>query len=177
MEYLDGITLDVVLKNSRGSTFCPFNNMEGNEKKSYILVEISCNHNIEELVERLFDKFEEVGVYEDMVQAESEEQYNKIWHLRDGVAESVVHIGSNCAYDISCDPAHFGMITEIMRERCKDIAVTTSCGHIGDGNLHLMFAAYNEECVTRMEKEHERYLYEWVESVGGSISAEHGIGL
>lgn len=100
-----------------------------------------------------------------------------IWHLRDGVAESVVHIGSNCAYDISCDPAHFGTITEIMRERCKDIAVTTSCGHIGDGNLHLMFGAFNEECVTRMEKEHERYLYEWVESVGGSISAEHGIGL
>lgn len=34
-----------------------------------------------------------------------------LWHLRDGVAESVVNLGSNVAYDISCDPKYFGEIT------------------------------------------------------------------
>jgi len=86
-------------------------------------------------------------------------------------------MGSNVAYDISCDPKYFGYISEIMRERVKDIAITSSCGHIGDGNLHLMFAAFNQECVIRLEDEHEKFLYNWVNSVGGSISAEHGIGL
>lgn len=28
-----------------------------------------------------------------------------------------------------------------------------------------------------MESEHEKFLYEWVNEVNGSISAEHGIGL
>lgn len=67
LEYLDGITLDIVLKNSRGKTYCPFKNMENNEKKAYILIEVSCNHNIEGLIERLFTRFEELGIYEDMV--------------------------------------------------------------------------------------------------------------
>ncbi|EAS06342.2 FAD linked oxidase family protein (macronuclear) [Tetrahymena thermophila SB210] len=177
LEYLDGITLDIVLNNSRGKTYNPFTNMQDNDKKAYILIEISCNYNIEEVVERLFNRLEELGIYEDMVSSQSEEQYKMLWHLRDGVAEAVVHIGSNVAYDISCDPKYFGEITNIMRERCKQIAETTSCGHIGDGNLHLMFAAHNEECVKKMEEEHEKFLYDWVKSVGGSISAEHGIGL
>lgn len=73
MEYLDGITLDIVLKNSRGHTYNPFQNMENNDKKAYILIEVSCNYNIEELIERLFNRFEELGLYEDMVSSQSEE--------------------------------------------------------------------------------------------------------
>lgn len=41
--------------------------MENNDKKAYILIEISCNYNIEEVIERLFNRFEELGLYEDMV--------------------------------------------------------------------------------------------------------------
>ncbi|KAJ2516403.1 D-lactate ferricytochrome c oxidoreductase, partial [Coemansia sp. RSA 1939] len=48
-------------------------------------------------------------------------------------------------------------------------------GHIGDGNLHLNIVTDRfDDRVTRI---FEPYVYEWVASHRGSISAEHGVGL
>ncbi|KAJ1672155.1 D-lactate ferricytochrome c oxidoreductase, partial [Spiromyces aspiralis] len=48
-------------------------------------------------------------------------------------------------------------------------------GHIGDGNLHLNIVANRfDPAITQVL---EPYIYEWVSSHRGSISAEHGLGL
>jgi FAD/FMN-containing dehydrogenase len=48
-------------------------------------------------------------------------------------------------------------------------------GHMGDGNLHLNISTdgYAPSVVEAVEP----YVYEWVQRCGGSISAEHGLGL
>lgn len=49
-------------------------------------------------------------------------------------------------------------------------------GHVGDGNLHLNVSdpsGYSPE----LEQLLEPFVYEWTAQQGGSISAEHGIGL
>lgn len=49
-------------------------------------------------------------------------------------------------------------------------------GHVGDGNLHLNVSSpggYDDALLARLEP----FVYEWTAARGGSISAEHGIGL
>ncbi|OBX36714.1 glycolate oxidase subunit GlcD [Halomonas elongata] len=48
-------------------------------------------------------------------------------------------------------------------------------GHLGDGNLHLMASVGSNDADTRHRV--ESCVYEPLAELGGSISAEHGIGL
>jgi FAD/FMN-containing dehydrogenase len=48
-------------------------------------------------------------------------------------------------------------------------------GHLGDGNLHLVIRAGAPDAAMRSEV--ERRVYGPLERIGGSISAEHGVGL
>lgn len=56
-------------------------------------------------------------------------------------------------------------------------AVVRCCsfGHVGDSNIHLVVTTetYDPSVTTLLEP----FLYNWVSTVRGSISAEHGIGL
>ncbi|KAJ2758647.1 D-lactate ferricytochrome c oxidoreductase, partial [Coemansia nantahalensis] len=56
----------------------------------------------------------------------------------------------------------------------RPVKLVCGYGHIGDGNLHLNIVADSfQDRVTRV---FEPFVYEWVASHHGSISAEHGIG-
>jgi len=48
-------------------------------------------------------------------------------------------------------------------------------GHLGDGNLHLTIAA--RAPLDAVKAEIEELVYDGLKSMGGSFSAEHGIGL
>merc|ERR1711879_366050 len=50
----------------------------------------------------------------------------------------------------------------------------TGYGHVGDGNLHGNVTA--KEYSSEVTKVLEPFIYEWVSDVGGSVSAEHGLG-
>ncbi|EGR29836.1 hypothetical protein IMG5_147650 [Ichthyophthirius multifiliis] len=177
LEYLDQITYDIVLKDSCGRIQDPFQN-NNSFNNHYILVEIQCNHDIQYLSQLFFDSLISQNFnIDNIVMSQNETQYQQLWSIRENVAEAAAHLGTLVAYDISVNPDKFHYISKLMRDRCQNIAITTSCGHIGDGNLHLMFAAFDQKCVEVLEKEHEMFLYNWVKENNGSISAEHGIGL
>jgi len=53
--------------------------------------------------------------------------------------------------------------------------VVFAFGHIADGNLHIIVAPGTRDDSHRVEV--ERVVYEPLSGIGGSISAEHGIGL
>lgn len=57
----------------------------------------------------------------------------------------------------------------------KPVLGVIGYGHMGDGNLHLNIAvrSYSPEVVDAVEP----FVYEQTQNVGGSISAEHGLGL
>lgn len=147
---------------------CPF----------YILIETSgsnSNHDEEKLalfLENALDK----KVVLDGTQASEPSRIKNLWELRENITSALSKDGYGYKYDISLPYESFYSIVNVMRDRLSKLPVVRVCGygHIGDGNLHLNVTSkeYSKEILNTIEP----FVYEWVSKVGGSVSAEHGIG-
>jgi len=62
-----------------------------------------------------------------------------------------------------------------MRKRLGSKAQTIAYGHVGDSNLHLNIVSPKYD--SQVHDLIEPFVYEWTSKQGGSISAEHGLGL
>ena len=70
-----------------------------------------------------------------------------------------------------------GTVVEILRERMSRLwpgRVAMFFGHVGDSNLHFIFALPDDTAATELAV--EEAVYEVVRDYHGSVSAEHGIG-
>eukprot|EP01084_Bolivina_argentea_P270036 459077_1 len=56
-------------------------------------------------------------------------------------------------------------------------ATVLGYGHMADGNIHVNCPGIEENMITTVKEHLEPFVYEWVVKHGGSISAEHGIGM
>lgn len=125
------------------------------------------------------------GFVEDGVLAQDETELSNLWQWRDRIPEAIGKSGPCYKYDISIPLDKLYDIVGDLRNRLISAGVmgnsddnpaisTLGYGHIGDGNLHLNVT------MRRFDKEVEAllepYVYEWIEKVNGSISAEHGLG-
>jgi FAD/FMN-containing dehydrogenase len=105
-----------------------------------------------------------------------------MWKLREGVPEAQRHHGASLKHDISVPVSRIPQLIEQGADLVSRLApegMLVSYGHMGDGNLH--FNVSQREGVPAAEllchaKPLESALFDLVESLGGSISAEHGIG-
>jgi D-2-hydroxyglutarate dehydrogenase len=137
------------------------------------------------------------GIVSDGVLAESVAQGRAIWRAREGVTEALARRGAVYKYDVSVPLARMYELVEAVRQRlgCReggDVRLSASAGgnpsgsdggvrvvgygHVGDGNLHLNVSApgpYDKHLLARLEP----FIFEWVRDAGGSVSAEHGLGL
>ncbi|MEM9523719.1 MAG: FAD-binding oxidoreductase [Pseudomonadota bacterium] len=129
----------------------------------------------------LFETALEAGLVSDGVIARSERQRRDLWALREAIPEANRRIGSICAHDVSVP---LGAISEFIDRAGRAIATfgafRINCfGHVGDGNLHYNVFPIPGE--TRADHDHHgarisRMVHDLVHELGGSISAEHGIG-
>lgn len=62
------------------------------------------------------------------------------------------------------------------RARIDHLGLAVGFGHIGDSNIHIMFSCHKNTDPAEFESLLEPYLYEYMKKIGGSISAEHGLG-
>jgi len=118
------------------------------------------------------------------VLAQSGEQARKLWHLRESISEAQKKEGLSIKHDIALPVA---AIPEFLQraERELNSAFTgtglriVAFGHLGDGNLHYNLSCLkkdaNDDLMAR-EKMANTIVYDLVDSLGGSISAEHGLG-
>ena len=153
----------------------------------YMVIETMGSNNehdsnkIEKFIENLFCK----ELINDGTFAESTDQMSKLWKLREGIGPGIGESGLACyKYDISLPLDKMYDIVDIMKNRFNEKGFKTSgkdkdvdivgYGHLGDGNLHLniMLNKFEDE----YEEIIEPFIYEYCQSVDGSISAEHGIG-
>ncbi len=115
--------------------------------------------------------------------AQHAEQAAALWSLREGISESLAATGLPHKNDIALPIASlegfcaaFGRVFET-RYPGWEICLF---GHIGDGNLHVNImkpdALSNEEFWART-KAADDDMFALVRDFGGSISAEHGVGL
>eukprot|EP00178_Gracilaria_changii_P021906 TRINITY_DN648_c0_g1_i1.p1 TRINITY_DN648_c0_g1~~TRINITY_DN648_c0_g1_i1.p1 ORF type:complete len:509 (+),score=80.13 TRINITY_DN648_c0_g1_i1:8527-10053(+) len=150
---------------------------------SLVLIECAgsnAEHNREKLEAFLEAAFQQ-DLVSDGVIAESETQSNELWELRESLPEAVLKAGSAATlkYDVSVPIAHFHEMIDVAKERVKDLSSVQVCGwgHIGDENLHLNVAVQDSAQKDTAQQRLEPWVYEFVSGVGGSISAEHGLGV
>jgi FAD/FMN-containing dehydrogenase len=118
----------------------------------------------------------------DAVIAASGEQAKRLWRMREDLAEAQKAAGGSIAHDVSVP---LSRIAEFIAKADAAVAaaypeVRLCCfGHLGDGNLHYnplcpagwTYARYAAETANI-----NRMVHDIVADLGGSISAEHGIG-
>jgi N-formylglutamate amidohydrolase len=124
----------------------------------------------------------ELGVASDAVLAQSEAQARALWRIREATAEFPARLWP-INLDVSLPIAQIGAFAErclpALSERWPNHK-TLRFGHLGDGNLHLTTDARSlGEGMTLAEATValEQVIYGLLAEFGGSISAEHGIGL
>jgi FAD/FMN-containing dehydrogenase len=106
-----------------------------------------------------------------------------LWELREGISESLSATGLPHMNDVSLPIAALdAFATDLEKLFVDRYPGWEIClfGHVGDGNLHINVmkpdAMERPEFFTKT-KEADRDLFTIVQRHGGSISAEHGIGL
>ncbi|OMH81992.1 D-lactate dehydrogenase [cytochrome] 2, mitochondrial [Zancudomyces culisetae] len=180
-EFWDARCMDTVL-----TGFNTSNPLSG-DYPFYVLIETSgSNDEHDEAVEKTMEN----GLVQDGTLAQGKTQISKMWSLREGIPTVLAQTGATYKYDISIPINQLYDIvhdTEVRLENAgiykKDAAPSENYpvksvngyGHIGDGNLHLNIVAdkFDDKITDLLEP----FVYEWVENVAGSVSAEHGLGI
>ena len=134
-------------------------------------------------VEALLQAALDQGCIGDAVLAESVAQARALWHVRESVPLAQSQEGPNIKHDIALPVsaiAQFVQRTDAALQRAFPGSRVINFGHLGDGNLHYNLQAApgvsGQTFVERHEDEVNRIVYDAVAALGGSISAEHGIG-
>ena len=148
----------------------------------YVLIEASVDGLNEGLTDAL-SHCAETGLVLDAIVAKNNAEAGKLWHLRHSISEAEKQEGIGFKHDISVS---IGRMEEFLaRGEAKLAELIPEAqlvvfGHVGDGNLH-----YNVH-LPASSADHERpkktkqisiLVYDLVTEMGGSISAEHGVGM
>ncbi|MEA3133485.1 MAG: hypothetical protein QOG17_1331 [Gammaproteobacteria bacterium] len=151
----------------------------------YLLIELTSPNPRQNLAALLTDELQRAateGMVEDALIATSIAQSLAMWKLRESVPEAQRHHGASLKHDISVPVSSVPKLIEdgsALVRRLAPEGDVLGYGHLGDGNLHfnvsLRPGADSAEFLRRGEQL-ERAIFDLVDSLGGSISAEHGIG-
>jgi FAD/FMN-containing dehydrogenase len=136
----------------------------------------------EKLEQFLADQLE-AGRVLDAAIAHTVGQSRNMWRIREGVAEASRAEGPGLSYDVSVAISRIPDFIDKGTRAVIDILPTIRpypLGHIGDGNLHFSFmgpVGMDQQTLTQYKGAITRAVNDLITSMGGSISAEHGIGI
>lgn len=153
------------------------------EQKSpwFVLLETSRDSTNDEF-EALLMSLHEASLITDAVIAKNRAEANNLWHLRHTISESQKKEGASLKHDISVPVGDVGsFIRDAEGAATRELPGTrvVAFGHVGDGNIHFNLSQPKDWTAADFVAEAERLstlVYDVVDSYGGSISAEHGIG-
>ena len=118
------------------------------------------------------------GLILDAVIASSEAQREAIWVRREAAAEITLGAGHTVDFDVALPLDKLEPFLTRMQALLQTLdpgASTNTVGHLGDGNIHL--AVFPTRKDAALDDWLTEAIEEIVREVGGSFSAEHGIGL
>jgi FAD/FMN-containing dehydrogenase len=124
----------------------------------------------------------EASLLRDAVIASSGAQAKRFWKMRDDLAEAQKSAGGTIAHDVSVPVSRIGEFlarADAALEHAYPGIRHCAFGHVGDGNLHYNPVRPLSWDLPRFRAEREninKIVHDIVIEVGGSISAEHGIG-
>ena len=153
------------------------------EHPYYVVTEFDAvDEKTQELALATFEQAVEKGWVSDGVLAQSDAQAAALWRLREGITESLAPhrpYKNDVSVKVSAVPAFLHEMQALLAHEYPHIEVVWF-GHIGDGNLHINVLRPDEldETAFIAQCEHvTKLLAATLKNHGGSISAEHGIGL
>ncbi|RZZ81846.1 FAD-binding oxidoreductase [Pseudoxanthomonas winnipegensis] len=129
-----------------------------------------------------FEACMEAGWVADGVISQSDAQAQQLWRLREGITESLapyVPYKNDVSVRISQMPAFLEQTQALLGQAYPHFEVVWF-GHIGDGNLHINVLKPEQMAQADFVRDCEqvtKLLAQALKAHGGSISAEHGIGL
>ncbi|NYS24944.1 FAD-binding oxidoreductase [Rhodobacteraceae bacterium 2376] len=132
-------------------------------------------------LEALFAEGFEAGLVLDGVIAQSQAQGAEFWAVRESIPEANRLIGAISSHDISLPlEAVEAFLARAEPALARIGAFRINCfGHLGDGNLHYNVfppAGVERAALTHLRADVQRCVHDLVDAMGGSVSAEHGIG-
>lgn len=148
----------------------------------YVLIELSGSGDLTTILAELLAEAAERGIVSDAAIAQSEAQRNDIWHIREAIVETQRLEGGSMKHDVSVPVSKIPALVELGMKTVLDFmpdARPMPFGHIGDGNLHFNVSqpvGMDKQAFLDRAPEVGERLYDVVIQLGGSISAEHGIG-
>jgi FAD/FMN-containing dehydrogenase len=151
----------------------------------YVLMEMSSSQaesGLRGAIEALLAEAMAQGLVEDGTIAASAGQARELWRIREGMVEAQKHIGAGIKHDVAVPVSK---VATFIAEASAAVAARypgirlIPFGHVGDGNIHFNLAQ-------PLGADGAAFLAQWsavnhivhdiAASLGGSISAEHGIG-
>ncbi len=148
----------------------------------YVVTEFASDEASEAEALAAFEQCLERGLANDGVISQSQAQAAQLWRLREAITESLaryVPYKNDVAVRISAMPAFLAQAQALLAAEYPHFEVVWF-GHIGDGNLHINVLKPEDMTQADFVADCERVtklLAQALQAHGGSISAEHGIGL
>ena len=125
--------------------------------------------------ERVLSEALDAGLIVDAVIPKSEAETRDIWNIREDF-DAVLEPAPSYLYDISLPILDMAAYVDEVKRRVSAKWPNGQCfvlGHMADGNLHFFVLPHEEG-------DHHEFsnacVYEPLQPIGGSVSAEHGIG-
>lgn len=149
----------------------------------YALLEFeNINEETEAQALSLFEHCVEQGWVVDGVMSQSVEQLQNLWRLREDISETLSQwtpYKNDIATVISKVPPFIAEVDALVQREYPEFEIVWF-GHIGDGNVHLNIL--KPDALTVADFHHRchrvsQWVFEIVQRYGGSVSAEHGVGL
>lgn len=149
----------------------------------YALLEFEAeNEEVMDTAMQVFEHCMEEGWVEDGSISQSEAQAQSLWSLREFISETISHetpYKNDLSVVVSKVPEFLKEVDDFVAETYPGFEIVWF-GHIGDGNLHLNILkprdmdkdAFFEKCHHVSDK-----VFAITQQYGGSVSAEHGVGM
>jgi FAD/FMN-containing dehydrogenase len=180
-ELISRLVIDLILKHIPGTT-----DPLAERHQHYVLLELVTTAEdddaLGESFEAILGQAMEDGLVLDAAIAQSEQQRQAFWALRENGSESQKLEGASIKHDISVPVSAIPTFYEDAWKAVQEIepqARLVAFGHAGDGNLHYNIAEpEGGDRAVFLEKwgAINQAVHDTVHAYHGSISAEHGIG-
>jgi FAD/FMN-containing dehydrogenase len=149
----------------------------------YVLMELgSAGPDADAVLQAFLSAAIDKGRVQDGVLAQSGMQRDALWRLRHSISEAEKKAGVGIKHDISVPLSAVAQFLEraeaLATRRIPDVVVVTF-GHLGDGNLHFSLnlpAGTDAATLMKLWDSVSRDVHTVAAELGGSFSAEHGIG-
>lgn len=149
----------------------------------YALIEIELDSDVAmDRVMALFEQCVEAGWVLDGVVSQSIAQAEALWRLREDISETLspwTPYKNDISTVVSRIPEFLAEVEAVVGEHYPEFEIIWF-GHIGDGNVHLNVLKPDTLSIEEFQQqcsEVSSRVFEVVQRYGGSISAEHGVGL